>query len=52
MPEATGASPDDVALHAAARYVLETPNIAGSRDRPRDALHTVFDRLRTGWPEL
>jgi AcrR family transcriptional regulator len=52
MAEATGTSPDDVALRAAARYVLETPNIVGSTDGARDALHTVFDRLRAGWPEL
>lgn len=52
MAAATGASPDDVALRAAARYVLETPNIVGGANNPRAALHAIFDRLRRGWPEL
>lgn len=52
MGQAAGLPADDVALRAAARYVLEVPGVAGVAADPRGALATIFDRLRAGWPEL
>lgn len=45
-----GRSPDDVTARAAARYVLETPQLVGDEPDPRAALDAVFDLLEHGLP--
>ncbi|WP_019932982.1 TetR/AcrR family transcriptional regulator [Nocardia sp. BMG111209] len=45
-----GRPADDVTARAAARYVLEIPEFAGSRPDPRAALTAVFDLLEHGLP--
>lgn len=45
-----GRSPDDVTARAAARYVLEIPQLVGDEPDPRAALDAVFDLLEHGLP--
>lgn len=45
-----GGSPDDVTARAAARYVLEVPQLVGDEPDPRAALNAVFDLLEHGLP--
>ncbi|MBB5915093.1 AcrR family transcriptional regulator [Nocardia transvalensis] len=45
-----GRPPGDVTALAAARYVLEIPEFAGSQPDPRAALDAVFDLLEHGLP--
>jgi len=43
--------PDD-SLHALARYVLETPDLAAARPDRAAALAEAFRHLKRGWPHL
>ncbi|MFE3206217.1 TetR/AcrR family transcriptional regulator [Embleya sp. NPDC059237] len=52
IAEETGRDPDDLSLRVLARYVLETPDLAGGEPEPRRALDVVFTHLRQGWPDL
>lgn len=45
-----GRAPDDVTARAAARYVLEIPQLVGDEPDPRAALEAVFDLLEHGLP--
>ncbi|PZF63295.1 transcriptional regulator [Curtobacterium sp. MCBD17_013] len=40
------------AVDALARFVLESPQIAGAHPRPGQALHEIFDHVRKGWPHV
>lgn len=46
-----GRGPDDVTARAAARYVLEIPQLVGDEPAPRAALDAVFDLLELGLPQ-
>jgi AcrR family transcriptional regulator len=50
LTEATGVAPDDAATRALARFVLQVPDLASSRDDAVSALDEIFDRLAQGWP--
>jgi len=39
----------DAELHALARFVLNTPDLAGQADDIPAAFHAIFERLRHGW---
>lgn len=43
-----GRPPDDVTARAAARYILEIPQLVGDEPDPRAALDAVFDLLEHG----
>jgi AcrR family transcriptional regulator len=45
-----GRSPD-AELHALARFILHTPDLAGEAEDIPAAFHAIFDRLRRGWGE-
>lgn len=49
LAEETGREAD-AALRALARFILETPDLAGREPDARGALAEVFERLRLGWP--
>ncbi|WHP16146.1 TetR/AcrR family transcriptional regulator [Cellulomonas sp. ES6] len=44
-----GAAPDDPALRALARYVLQIPDLATDATEPRAALDAIIARLVSGW---
>ncbi|RSS78328.1 TetR/AcrR family transcriptional regulator [Streptomyces sp. WAC06614] len=52
LAEETGRSPEDTSLRVLARFVLETPDLAGASPDPLGTLDTVFRHLALGWPEL
>jgi len=52
IAEQTGRDTDDLSLSLLARYVLETPDLAGTKPDPPAALDTAFTHLRRGWPDL
>lgn len=52
LAEAAGLAEPDDSLHALARYVLETPDLAATRPDRRAALAEAFSHLRRGWPNL
>jgi hypothetical protein len=43
---------DDLSLRLLARYVLETPDLAGTEPDPTAALDIAFAHLQRGWPDL
>lgn len=49
LAEETGREAD-ATLRALARFVLETPDLAGREPDAREALAEIFARLRLGWP--
>ncbi|MFI9597441.1 TetR/AcrR family transcriptional regulator [Nonomuraea sp. NPDC052265] len=49
VAEDAGVDPDDVACHALARFVLETPALTRGRKDLRGAVEQVFDLLAHGW---
>jgi AcrR family transcriptional regulator len=52
LVEAAGLEEADDSLHALARYVLETPDLASSRPDRGAALAQAFTHLKQGWPGL
>lgn len=52
IAEQTGRDADDLSLSLLARYVLETPDLAGAKPDPPAALDTAFTHLQRGWPDL
>lgn len=52
LAEAAGVDEPDDSLHALARYVLETPDLASYRPDRRAALAEAFAHLKQGWPHL
>ncbi|MFD4637303.1 TetR/AcrR family transcriptional regulator [Lentzea sp. NPDC058436] len=52
LAEAAGHDGPDDSLHALARYVLETPDLASRRPDRRAALAEAFAHLKQGWPDL
>jgi AcrR family transcriptional regulator len=44
-----GSAPDDPALRALARYVLQIPDLASGDEHPGATLDAIFDRLEQGW---
>jgi AcrR family transcriptional regulator len=52
LAEASGLAEPDDSLHALARYVLETPDLAAARPDRNAALTAAFTHLKLGWPHL
>ena len=52
LAEASGLEEPDDSLHALARYVLETPDLAAARPDRAAALAEAFRHLKRGWPHL
>ncbi|WP_037355230.1 TetR/AcrR family transcriptional regulator [Amycolatopsis orientalis] len=50
LAEESGLPPDDAAVRALARFVLEIPDLTGTAADPRAALASVFGLLESGWP--
>ncbi|WP_394619886.1 TetR/AcrR family transcriptional regulator [Lentzea sp. JNUCC 0626] len=50
LAEAAGLPEPDDSLHALARYVLETPDLAAGRPDRTAALAQAFAHLKAGWP--
>ncbi|WP_227997910.1 TetR/AcrR family transcriptional regulator [Nocardia australiensis] len=52
LAEQTGRDAGDLSLRLLARYVLEIPDLAGTRPDPLAALDAAFTHLRRGWPDV
>jgi AcrR family transcriptional regulator len=52
IAEETGRDANDLSLRLLARYVLETPDLAGTESDPRAALDIAFAHFQRGWPGL
>jgi len=50
LAEAAAVPADDAGTRALARFVLQVPDLASSRDDAVAALDEIFDRLALGWP--
>lgn len=50
LADESGLPPDDPAVRALARFVLEIPDLTGTAPDPAAALASVFALLESGWP--